>query len=158
MADSLTVNPAELISTAAQHEQRVAGWRAIGATPPNDPDALTPELSFVGYPVIESLRVDNARRLSDTDRFADEHTYLAESLRGAAQEYLQTDEDGATGVTGAGMDTAGASGGAAAATPVGFVTGTTEPHAIDPFDFSDYTPTEPIPVIRPSWSPFDQAH
>jgi ABC-type phosphonate transport system ATPase subunit len=100
MGENLAVNPAELVRSAAAHEARAEGWRALATNPPNDPDALATELGFVGHSFIESLRVHNAARARDADALAAGYGRDASALRAAAADYIAADETGADRIDG----------------------------------------------------------
>lgn len=95
MAERLTVNPADLVRSAHEHDERAEGWHRLGANPPNDPDVLARQLSFIGHSFTEGLRAENARRARDAATVAAEYARDADALRATAADYTTTDEDGA---------------------------------------------------------------
>lgn len=100
MGENLAVNPAELLRSAAAHEARAQGWRALATNPPNDPDLLAAELGVVGHSFTESLRAHNAARARDAEELAVGYSRDASALRAAAGDYIAADEAGAGGIDG----------------------------------------------------------
>lgn len=101
MTHGLFVDPSALLGASANHDERGQTWRSVGRTPPYDPDQLTGELGFVGYGVVEGVRVDNVRRQRQAEDLAGANGALAEGLRGAVSDYTQADQEGAAGASGA---------------------------------------------------------
>ncbi|WP_255802073.1 type VII secretion target [Mycobacteroides abscessus] len=101
MSDRLSVNPDELVSTAATLDARSDRWQRDAANPPHDPDLLAAELGFAGYATVCGLRARNAGRTRDAEAIAGTFGRLATGLRASAQDYRGTDDDGANRVTGA---------------------------------------------------------
>lgn len=95
MAERLSVDPAELLRSADEHEQRAQGWRRIAANPPHDPDQLAHDLGFVGHQFTEAMRARNAQRAQDAENQAAGFEKDAHGLRAGAADYLRTDEGGA---------------------------------------------------------------
>lgn len=100
MTRGLFVDSSALLDVSANHDERGKSWQAVGDRPPYDPDQLTGELGFVGYGVVQGVRVDNARRQRQAEDLAGANGALAEGLRGAVSDYSRADQEGSAGASG----------------------------------------------------------